>query len=1052
MTNVFSNQPETNVFGTATTSQPEVFNQSATKVFSEPSNVNEVFATSTSKPALPDKIDALFWLGGMGMSDSIRGVAQEVNKLTGRPDTRNQEQQEMIEALLDEYGAAGMAAYYGGMFADPVGWLLPMSRLKHIKTFKDFATKFLPLSAAGGAAAGGMSYIPEGTQSLLGEGEMSRLEMAGLGAVGQTALAPAFAGAGKLYQKVFDPRKQVEGELWNLPEIKGGMGVGEGAWKIISHPTGSGAAVGALAGYNFSPNASEEDKRENMLRGALIGGASFTIPKALDKMVSVRSGQKSTEFSDAFGKAIVPNFKLADDFIDGMNRFRGRKSVYAKDWESTLAGIRELPVEERKILYRMLENKRFGLDQGEFDLEKLGIASESRAKIQEYGQALVNLGILEEKTFIKNIDDYLHTSYMKHEGKLPKANYDGDNLSSAHHMFMMRGKVERNFPKSLWEKGSRPKEKTPEEKEFFADKWEVISEDGDNLVIRRQWTKEEKLGMGEIEDAAYAMQKTGLMMGHERGLGEFFKELSESPQIIVGKGRGGFEVPDNGQWGALGGKNINLRTWEELKRLREYNPATTAGAKAWNAFSKYYKITNGVWKGFKTIAAPPVHFGNFVSSGHMFDMFDGNWADVGRAARDMYQQNDMYNQMLEDGIFGGSFVRELGEGQDDILNMYGQSGWGHMRLGDGPNHLAKGLDFTTRLLKKLKGSTWDNAAKLYQLEDNIWRAALYKTKYQEAIDGGMDVMKARNFAARQAKEVFVDYDQNTPLLKGLRHTILPFMSYTYGTIPRLAEVAAKDPIKYAKWAGIYAGLNMLGENLSGEDDYVIERAKTLMKDNPLFGVPFMPDARMMAPGFVKDFLAPDSRDLMSLNAERLGPGGTFTMSEGGLGQIPGVPTSMQPGGGVVGAAAWPLIAGIDQFSGRELDGWDKRGEAAVRNLLPNWPGLNVLGVQSWAEQKRGRAEAGGYDKYKDVYSPATATLSEMGIRLEPISTRKLTRRIKKKYETWNKEGKIDKAKSEIFRIKNEGSYTKEEKSKRIAIQKRKIKKLKAERRRELYGE
>ena len=28
----------------------EVFNQSATKVFSEPSNVNEVFATSTSKP------------------------------------------------------------------------------------------------------------------------------------------------------------------------------------------------------------------------------------------------------------------------------------------------------------------------------------------------------------------------------------------------------------------------------------------------------------------------------------------------------------------------------------------------------------------------------------------------------------------------------------------------------------------------------------------------------------------------------------------------------------------------------------------------------------------------------------------------------------------------------------------------------------------------------------------------------------------------------------------------------------------------------------------
>jgi hypothetical protein len=186
MTNVFSNQPETNVFGTATPSQPEVFNQSAPKVFAEPSNVDKVFATGTSKPALPDKIDALFWLGGMGMADSMRGISQIINKGRGVADTRNQEQQEMIEALLD-------AAYSVGMLADPVGWLIPMSRLKHIKTFKDFATKFLPWSVAGGAAAGGMSYIPEGTQSLVGEGEMSRLEMAGLGAAGQTALAPVFA-------------------------------------------------------------------------------------------------------------------------------------------------------------------------------------------------------------------------------------------------------------------------------------------------------------------------------------------------------------------------------------------------------------------------------------------------------------------------------------------------------------------------------------------------------------------------------------------------------------------------------------------------------------------------------------------------------------------------------------------------------------------------------------------------------------------------------------------------------------------------------------------
>ena len=119
--------------------------------------------------------------------------------------------------------------------------------------------------------------------------------------------------------------------------------------------------------------------------------------------------------------------------------------------------------------------------------------------------------------------------------------------------------------------------------------------------------------------------------------------------------------------------------WEQLQKLRKFTPKSTTGD-----WIRRYKTTNAVWKGLKTIAAPPVHFANFVSSGHMFDMANGDWADVGRAARSMYKQDDAFKQMKEDGIFGSTFVQQLQEGKNEILQMYGNDAGGYMGHLDDP--------------------------------------------------------------------------------------------------------------------------------------------------------------------------------------------------------------------------------------------------------------------------------------------------------------------------------------------------------------------------------
>ena len=956
--------------------------------FLPPEEGENPFLKTTAPEVGPSALEMVTFGAGAGFTDSVRGIAQ----WAGYDTKTMKDEQVLLEEYMahPEHGGKVTAAYYTGLVVDPVGWALPASRLKHLKTAKDFFTKFLPLTSASGAVSGATGYIPEGTQSLVGEGDMTRAEMGGLGAVAGAVASPVVAGLGKGIKKAYEP-------------------IGDVAWAALKHPAGATGTVGGLIGFNAEPDASFTDKVQNMAVGAVLGGNIGAAPKAIDKI------RGNTELSDKMGHMFIDNFKMADDYLNAMNRFRGRQNLYAKDFEGVMNNIRDMPLADREVLYRMLQSKKFGMDTEDFDFDKLGIASESRAKIQEYGQALVNLGVLDEKTFIKNIDDYLNTSYVKHETAKGAASDPINMLYNSHHMFKYRGNVQP-FDKVQWERGEFPDDGS------VRGDWDVLKDGGGHFKIRRQWTKEEKKSMGEIEDAAYAMQKTATMMGRERAMGEFFKELSISPDVVVDVG---VKVPNHRGWGALGGKQVSGDTWEQLKKLREFKEPGQ-----YNKWIKGYKATNAVWKGFKTVASPPVHFANFVSSGHMFDMANGDWADVGRAARNIYSKDEMYDKMVEDGVLGTSFVQELRVGGDALLKAYGNDSSGYIRIGDGPNGLNRAMDWTTKVMRAIKGSTWDNAAALYQWEDNIWRAGLYRTKYAEAIKNGVDEMQARGYAARQAKDFFVDYDKNPPVLNALRHTFLPFFSYTYGTMPRLAEVAAKNPAKYAKWAMIYGGMNQLGEYVSGEDDYVLEKVRETVKRNPVMGMPFMPNARVTLPEAASDFLAPDSDDVQSLNTERWGPGGTFSMTEGGTGQLAGVPDMVQPSGGVAGAVVYPW-AGFNQFTGQRIpDG--QRMDQVVKNLLPNWPGIDIGGIMSYAEQKVRRADSGEGSNTKDVYSPKTARLSNAGIRVEPLSMGKMSRRIKMKYDK-----KLNEISREIRRVRLEASYTDAEKKKRIAEQRKK---------------
>lgn len=72
------------------------------------------------------------WSGAkIGFSDTFRGVQQ----IAGINEEELAEEQRELNALMEdeEVGWAAKTGYFGGLIADPVGWMLPVSRLKHGK-------------------------------------------------------------------------------------------------------------------------------------------------------------------------------------------------------------------------------------------------------------------------------------------------------------------------------------------------------------------------------------------------------------------------------------------------------------------------------------------------------------------------------------------------------------------------------------------------------------------------------------------------------------------------------------------------------------------------------------------------------------------------------------------------------------------------------------------------------------------------------------------------------------------------------------------------------
>ena len=753
---------------------------------------------------------------------------------------------------------------------------------------------------------------------------------------------------------------------------------------------------------------------------------------------------------------------LAKNFVDGYNVPKVLKDLETKDLEGLRNKIElqfyriyqeanQLSTDERKVLYNLLEGD-IKYNVVPKDLQR--IAKKARNQITKITNMYIQAGLITEETALRNIQRYI------------KRSYGGKDLAKIGSELRARGVLETITPNQWINKFSKEKAfklddtgklvplenhngwelfgnvqvKKGEESIRATD--EVVKDlikagKGDEPLITARWeyTKQERLGMTEIEDGAFAIMETGRLMAQTLPRYKFYADIAAqtftktSPTADEVQKLNLVQVPDSKRtgtiqktYGALAGKFIPREVYENIFQI---NKITEGPQKP---VARLYRQINQYWKASKTAWNPTVHVNNMVSNLVLLDLVDGNAAFLPAAVKAFTDQNAGKSvKILEEasnlGVFANNYVkREL-----DVLDP-SKLKPAYYEMDPNKNVFENALNAAGFIHKDLIVKNKFGLQKLsdyYALEDSIFRLALYMDRRKKGY--------SKVQAAQDARKSFIDYNIQAPGINALRALPTPFLAYTYRVVPILAETAVVRPWKYAKYAALGYMLNNLGE-LLGEGAPEAERAAFIKeKQGQVFGLPFLPH---------RNIKIPTTDESRYVDITRFVPGGDiFDLNSG---QIPLVPQPLQMNFGVAGDVFFPML-GFDLFRGdkikgqgiSEFDDFSIRSKFALKRLIPNFP--FVPGSYSTERIERARKDT---SQLKRSESELLAFFNTLGFKIEEADLSRL--RTIKAFEFRRRVKGVEEQMRSVYSKFQKGSIDKNKRNKEIEKLNEKYKKLRDE--------
>ena len=986
-------------------------------------------AVSNPRPMVPqeeeDETSALLFAAGLGIKDTYRGVKQ----LIGVDTADMKADDERLKRIFanPEYGKKAQAAWIGGMVVDPAGWLIPMGKARTVGKLALYGAGF-------GGLSGFLGYVDDQAEEW-----KNRLINAGIGAGAGAVLVPAVSkgveGITNQIGKLKGAQKPLQGmapgstldevsELIEQPmnletmiqQVQGKRTlmqpvkqfyqntVGAPIKKFVWNNAGS-LALATTGAVTLNEVLKDTELSETSRVGATLAG--FTTLALTGKLTA------KTDMGQWMARQVIDNYGLTKDYVTLKKSMMTDQNNVAAKFMDIAEKMKELEPSQRNALYNILNGSAASTPD-----ELAGIASESRNLLKDIGQRMVDYGLVDERVYKKNLDTYLNRSYEQHlAGKT--------ELSRLSEVFVRKIRV---IGTELRPRGIIKEVSAANEDKWVQQGYEVFGEGRKKgtIKVRRQLTETERKAMGEIEDAAFAMVRTGRLMSNDISRYKFYDDVSKnfavdlpeggnpnvylsamgtgSAQTILGanpalqsvlqKGEklvklegGKIKGTDTYQYGNLEGKWIPDSIYKDIKWMERYSKTINT------PFIKGYRDLQQYWKIGKTAWNPAVHMNNIVSNVAMYDLAEGSYKNLSWATKELIkgpEKSPFVREAIKNGVFDADmFTQELNAANRNFLKDYLQA-----KGNDQDEYLLNAIKSVKNLSGRNKG--W-LPADLYAFEDKIFRLGLYRTRIERGF--------SPDEAVKDARRWFIDYDVNAPMINLLRETITPFIAYSYRVIPLLAESAIMKPWKFAKWAALGYGLSYMGEDIVESEDQDKERRMfDKWNQGNIFGVPGMPPKMLKMPLTVDGIP-------QYLNVERWIPGGDVFEAKSADNPLP---TFLAPSG--VGMALFSGLIGFDSFKGGEIEGLldgetinniKVKAEYIFNQMIPNLPAPFVLSTH--ASKKLEESIRGAEPAWKEPLPVWQAALQLSGIKVTPFDIKKAEARAAVEYL-----GKMNEIRDEVI--------------------------------------
>jgi hypothetical protein len=656
--------------------------------------------------------------------------------------------------------------------------------------------------------------------------------------------------------------------------------------------------------------------------------------------------------------------------------------------------LKDLPEQERQMISDVIEGElKRGVKPPKRVLE---LAAAMQSIMSEQTAELVRLGMLTEDAAGRWDGKYLPRFYESKIGDETKA-----WMKAAKSLLGRTRTMQGIGGSNLKARGMFENVPVADVQDWLDLGWEVRDATfdpltSDTVTMWRDYTRNERDDMGEIRDAMFRFVMGYNKSQRDLALGRLYENLAANYASRTEQ-PGYVKVPPSTiedtayvrRYGALAGKWVPREVMDQL---------STFDTSMQNDLLKMYLKGLSMWKEGKTVLNPVSHANNVLSNLTMAHFAGVSYWDVGKyagAARDLVKGGAMVDEAKEAGLFGGTFNRsDLMEQLPEQLKALAQMS--ESKSGMAVDRVWNAMSFFLR----------KPAGKAYEAEDLFFRYLIYR----DARKRGVDVDDAVDYS----QSFIFTYDDLPKGARLARDFALPFFSYTYKAVPRLARTALEHPARYAAPAAALYTVNALmyamAASLGGGEDedwwtvirrYVTDpefrdRARAMEKQERENLPPWMKGASftLATPKSIRLGMDDVTNLPVFLDVSRIFPGGDLLDAHNNAGGIP-ILQPMMPSNPVLNTLA-TIVYNKDTFRGKDLvDANDTSAEAAAKRgkwLWQQFAPAVAIGNYHWDRALNVMANVTGQEilGYTGTgrdglpVQPGYAAMQTVGVKARPI--------------------------------------------------------------------